>query len=283
MFGDETRTNNSPASDWTVVGRILARTEDGPVIGRLEMPTRQPASCRCRVGSARGSRRDFDHHAAFLLAAAGHDLRQPLQVITMVLDRLAPSLGGRDGQLAAIARAEAQRATDGLTDLALTSRFGPRAPRRTLVPIGSMLQKAAEGWRHHAQAKSLALKLVKSDAEVVVDPSLLMTILRNLVGNAVQHTNAGGVLIGCRRSGSTLRVDVVDTGPGIPPGDLARIFESFEPGMHSHGLGLGLALAQEAADQLGAQLSVATAVGRGTRFSVRLPLAPSSERSRRSA
>ena len=107
---------------------------------------------------------------------------------------------------------------------------------------------------------------------------LLERMLRNLVSNAIRYTPSGGrVLLGARRRGDTLRLDVLDTGPGIPPDQLRSIFEEFHQvgnpaRQRSEGHGLGLAIVKRAAGLLGHRLDVASTTGRGSRFSVTVPV-----------
>jgi signal transduction histidine kinase len=209
--------------------------------------------------------------AAYLMAAAGHDLRQPLQVIAMALDRIAPGLSDPRGrEWLQIAAGEVSRLNAGLSELALAARLAE--PDLSLVDVAEILRAAAEGWRHHAMARGLRLRVIDRPWVVKTDPRLLMTVVRNLVGNAVQHTAAGGVLVACRRRADGVRIDVVDTGPGLPEGELGALFEPYRRGKaDGEGLGLGLTLVRDAADRLGCGLSVCSRPGKGARFSVTIP------------
>ena len=107
------------------------------------------------------------------------------------------------------------------------------------------------------------------------DPALLMRILRNLIGNALRYTQAGGVIIGARRCGSAIGIDVFDTGPGISAQDRERIFDEFfqiaalaHSAQGGRGTGLGLAIVKRFATLLGHEVSVASRLGRGARFRV---------------
>ena len=209
--------------------------------------------------------------AAYLIAAAGHDLRQPLQVITMALDALAKTgLASRQLEILSAAGAEISSLSAGLTDLAVASRV--REPVRTHVPLQEVMAIAGESWRTHAAVRGLKLRIRQTDLVVRSDPRLLTTILRNLVGNAVKHTRDGGVLIGCRWRSEGVRVDIVDTGPGLPIGALADGFEPSGPSEPTfEGLGLGLAIVRDAIERVGCSLRVQTSAGRGTRFSLLIP------------
>jgi CheY-like chemotaxis protein len=126
--------------------------------------------------------------------------------------------------------------------------------------------------------KRLTLRTVPSSATVATDPELLDRILRNLLANAVSYTASGGILLGCRRSGDSVRIIVADTGPGIPEPQQHHIFEEFyqvgNPERdRSRGFGLGLAIVRRIADMLEHPISVRSATGKGSVFSVTVPLA----------
>ena len=131
--------------------------------------------------------------------------------------------------------------------------------------------------RGGGRAKGLDLRIVPSNAVLRSDAVLLERILRNLVSNAIRHTATGRVLVGCRHRGGMVRIDVLDTGPGIPADMLDAIFDEFyqigNPArLRSEGHGLGLAIVRRTAQLLGHRLEVAPAPGRGTRFSVEVPV-----------
>jgi len=128
-----------------------------------------------------------------------------------------------------------------------------------------------------ARAKGLDLRIVPSRAVLHSDVVLLERILRNLLSNAIRHTATGRVLVGCRHRGRMLRIDVLDTGPGIPADMLDAIFDEFyqigNPArLHAEGHGLGLAIVRRTARLLGHRLEVVPAPGRGTCFSVEVPV-----------
>jgi signal transduction histidine kinase len=125
-----------------------------------------------------------------------------------------------------------------------------------------------------ALQRGIDLRAISTDAHVVSNPVLLGCILRNLLTNAIRYTEPGGrVLIGCRRKGREIRIDVYDTGIGIPEDQLPRIFESFtrlspECG---EGLGIGLSIVRHALEVLGHRIEIRSVVGEGSRFSVYAP------------
>jgi signal transduction histidine kinase len=139
------------------------------------------------------------------------------------------------------------------------------------------LRRSSPGWRaSSASCRSQGLALRVSDTRLAVrsDPALLERIVRNLVANAIRYTERGGVLVGARRVGGSVAIDVVDTGIGIPEALQSRIFEEFYQVRDRHtsrahaGLGLGLAIVRRLGTLLEHRVDVASRVGRGSRFRV---------------
>jgi two-component system CheB/CheR fusion protein len=146
--------------------------------------------------------------------------------------------------------------------------------------IGELLKAIAADVEPHAGGKDVSLKIVRSSCRVRSDPRLLETIIQNLAFNAIRYTPKGGrVLIGCRRRGSNLRIEVWDTGVGIPQEQLEAIFEEFvqldnPERSRDKGLGLGLAIVSRLSSLLGHATDVRSVPGRGSVFCVTVPLAP---------
>jgi signal transduction histidine kinase len=262
----ESRAGKSDGGPTTV----LAWSADGPIFACLETPDRPPADA---ISLQRALARSdaLCKRSAYLLAAAGHDLRQPLQVISMLLDGLALGLAEpRRGAWLAIARGEISNLSADLQDLAFAARLSE--PAVTVLALTDVIRGAADSWRHHAAARGLELRIRDTDCRVRCNPRLLATILRNLIGNAVKHTTTGGVLIGVRRRPDGVRIDVIDTGPGVEQDQIARLLEPHQRGTaNAEGLGLGLAIVRDAAERLSCGLSVRSRSGRGSRFSVTIP------------
>jgi signal transduction histidine kinase len=259
---------------WQVLGAVPACSGERIIPARLEAM----GSDRSDSDNLRWALRKLEaqqRQAAYLMAAAGHDLRQPLQIIAMALEALAQSrLTQRQHEWLAVAIDEISNLSAGLTDLAIAARLSD--PERTRVPLCDVLALAAESWRRHAMARGLELRIRRTDLVVRSDPRLLTTILRNLVGNAVKHTLTGGIIVACRPRAEDVRIDVIDTGPGLPIGALADGFEPHRRGeANVEGLGMGLAIVRDAVERVGCTLSVQTTEGRGTRFSLMIPRGPS--------
>jgi len=215
------------------------------------------------------------------LAAASHDLRQPLQALVLFHHTLAAK--NRDPEaapvIASIGRSiEAQQQM--LNALLDVSRLdaGIVAVNRQAVPLGPLLHRLADEFGMQAREHGLALRLVPTGAVADTDPALLERIVRNLLANAVRYTPSGRILLGCRRAGAAVRVVVRDTGPGIPPDKLGAVFEEFcqldtPTRSRGQGLGLGLAIVDRLCRLLEHRISVISTVGRGTTFAVEVPRA----------
>ncbi len=218
------------------------------------------------------------------LAAASHDLRQPTQALGLFIATLRalarrPQLRGDEvAHIASrlqLAMEGLGRLLDGLLDV---SRLEAGAVDVTLVPmpVQAVLTQVQNAFAGPAQAKGLALRVVPSRLWVRSDAVVLARIVSNLVANAVRYTERGSVLVGCRRRGRQVELQVIDTGVGIADDQQVRIFEEFyqvgEPDRDGErGLGLGLAIVQGSAVLLGAAIAVDSVPGRGSCFSVRLP------------
>jgi len=210
-----------------------------------------------------------------LMATAGHDLRQPLQVISMILPLLETSSRVYGTPPSKLAREAVAQLAAGLDHLAFASSLTPGSdvPSITTFPIASVLHHLGSMWRYSALRKGIRLRIVDSSAHVTSDPQMLTSILGNLVGNAIKYTPRGRVLVGCRRHDDRLSIRVADSGIGIEGARLDAIFAPFhQEDPQSAGLGLGLAIVQQTADSLGHHIRVQSAVGRGSVFSVEVPL-----------
>jgi signal transduction histidine kinase/Na+/proline symporter/CheY-like chemotaxis protein len=214
------------------------------------------------------------------LTAVGHDLLQPLHAAQLFTDALAQQLDparrdapgqGALGQL----RGALDSTTDLLTGLFDMARLeaGGLVPQPREFPLADVLEPLASEFRALAAERGLAFDFVATAAWTRSDPQLLRRVLQNFLANAVRYTASGRVLFGVRRDGDALRIEVHDTGPGIPPEQQALIFEEFRrgDGVPGQGLGLGLAIADRIARLLDARLRLRSRVGRGTVFAVAVP------------
>lgn len=217
-----------------------------------------------------------------VLATVSHDLRQPLQGLAAFHELLlkeAPNPTLR--QLGAMASASLQAGQRLLDDLLTLSRLeaGVVPVDIGTFPLAPLLEQLAAELRAEAEGKGLRLTVAPTTAWVRSDPARLQPILRNLLSNAVKYTARGGVVVGVRPRGDTLRVEVWDSGQGIAKAELGTIWEEFyqigNPARDgSRGAGLGLSIVERTARLLGHPLDVRSRVGRGSVFAVTLPRVP---------
>ena len=212
--------------------------------------------------------------SATLLAMAGHDLRQPLQLITSAHDVLAVTLHG-EGQ-----REELMRAREATAQLAgmlgqlveaLQLRQRSSDDLHRPVPLRPILDELAAEFAEMARLKGVTLVVTAAHGTAFSHPVLLIGMLRNLIRNAIDYTPpGGGVWATCRRCGPELRISVRDTGIGIRASALSTIFRAFQRADDSRadGLGLGLFIVKHAAELLGHRIEVRSAEGRGACFTV---------------
>ena len=161
-------------------------------------------------------------------------------------------------------------------------------PQRSTFPISDLLRHLATEFQAIAQDQDLVLETVLSSAWVHSDSQLLRRVVQNFLSNAIRYTNSGRILLGCRRLKGYLRIEVWDTGPGIPQDKLKQVFEEFRRLQQSRdrkGLGLGLAIVDRISQVLDHPVNVRSWQGKGSVFSITVPLvapeipaAPSSPR-----
>ena len=213
------------------------------------------------------------------LAAASHDLRQPLQTMSLLHDMLAKratdpdsvrmiaKLGGSLDVMAAILN----KILD-ITQL----EAGVVKPDLSVFPISDLFNRIRDDFTLRAESKGLSCRVVNSRHMVRSDPTLLEQMIRNLVSNALKYTPSGKILLGCRWQGSTVRIEIWDTGVGIPAAQLRAVFEEFHqldnPARESsRGFGLGLSIVQRLGELLDHPVNVRSVPGKGSVFSITLP------------
>jgi signal transduction histidine kinase/CheY-like chemotaxis protein len=215
------------------------------------------------------------------LAAASHDLRQPLHALNLFVAQLGSETdhAKRDRLIARVdaAAADMNELFNALLDISKLDA-GVLTPSVTDFPVDHLFRRIETTFEAVAREKGLRLRIVPSDARVRSDAILLERILLNLVSNAVRYTTHGGVVIGSRRRGDTLRIEVSDTGIGIPDDEQDNVFAEFYQVTalkqdRPAGLGLGLAIVDRLCRLLDHPIELASRPGRGSRFSVLVPLA----------
>ncbi len=251
------------------------RYDNERLLEALEREREEVALARDRAEEANRAKSRF-------LAAASHDLRQPLHALSLYSAAL--RLRAEDGALGEVAQ-QINRAlsslsalVDSLLDISKLDAGAVR-PQPQRVGLRALIERIEAEYRPLARSRGLEFRVAPVDVEVESDPVLLGRIVRNLVDNAIKYTAQGGVTLACEVDETTVRVVVRDTGPGIPEAERERIFEEFyqigNPERdRAEGLGLGLAIVRRLAQLLGLKLKLKSEPGRGSSFSVKLARLP---------
>ena len=249
----------------TVADQAVIALENVRLFEALQASTRE-------LGEANQAKSRF-------IAAASHDLRQPLHALGLFVARL-------QGRVKAAERSRIVEQIDAsvaamnelFNDLLDMSKLdsGVLAPNISEFPIAQLLERTESTFSAAARKKGLSLRIVRNSAWVRSDFILLERILLNLVSNAVSYTARGKVVVGCRLRGRHLRIDVFDRGPGIPEDEHISIFREFyqiggPQRERQGGMGLGLAIVDRLCRLLKHEIDLASALGKGSRFSILVP------------
>ncbi len=268
--GHYLQVSEAPTLDGGTVSLVIDITERIKTETRLEL--------------ARQDSENANKAKSKFLAAASHDLRQPLHAIGMFLSALEDRRSKVDNENA---RADLKiinnisdslEALRGLLNALLDiSKLdaGVMKAEKTSVMLRPLIDRLLKQYNGRAQEKGLVLKSFCPDLAVHSDPVLLERILSNLMSNAVRYTREGGVLLGVRRRGDNVIIQVSDTGVGIPQDKVLDIFVEFQqlenPARdRRRGLGLGLAIVDRVISLLGHRLEVKSFLGKGTTFSLEI-------------
>jgi len=209
------------------------------------------------------------------VAAASHDILQPLNAARLYVTSLSERQGsGADGDLVQNIDASLEAVEEIFAALLDISRLdtGAMKPELADFRIDELLQRLEVEFAPLARAKGLDLVFMPCSLTVRSDRRLLRRLLQNLVSNAIKYTPAGSVLVGCRRRGARLRIEVYDTGIGIPYSKRRSVFKEFhrldQGARAARGVGLGLSIVERIARVLDCEVTLKSHVGRGSRFSV---------------
>ena len=253
---------------------LAMRYENVDLIAELQAQTQAAEDARTAAETANRAKSQ-------LLAAASHDLRQPLHALGLFAAALNARVREPELKPLVTSMQASVDALEGLfAQLLDLSRLeaGGLKPEHATVELQPLFERLREDFAPQAAAHGLALAFVPTTLAVVSDPVLLERILRNLVANALRYTPTGGIAVGARRSGISVRIDVVDSGIGIPHELRERVFDEFVQGgaapghaRAGRGMGLGLAIVRRLAALLDHRIELASAPGRGSRFSVVAP------------
>ncbi len=257
-----------------ITTQIRLRVENEELVAELRRQNAIAEQARIAAEEASRSKSRF-------FAAANHDLRQPLHSLGLFATALRNGSEGRAGiklvdQILQCTDS-LERLFDNLLDISRLDA-GQVAVKLHIVPLNDVLTRLRSMFTIPAQEKNLKLRLRPSALHVHTDSTLLFRVLSNLVSNALRYTQSGGIVVGCRRRGDKVLIEVWDTGIGIPAEHQERIFEEFyqlnNPERdRTRGLGLGLATVRRIAQLLDHPVQVQSRVGRGSRFSIEVPIA----------
>ena len=272
----------TPDGHWYIRRVLPYRTGetgvDGVVITFNDITSRRQAA-----DALAAAKRDADRAnlaKSRFLAAASHDLRQPLQTLVLLQGLLARTPEPEKQQQLVARLGQTLDAMSGMLDTLLDINqieAGVVSVKVADFPVNDVLAGIAAEFGDHVEAKHLALRTVGSRSVIRSDPDLLAQMIRNLVSNAIKYTSHGKVLVGCRRRGAVLRIEVWDTGIGIPESDIRSIFDEYHQvdnaaRERSRGLGLGLSIVRRLADLLGHRIEVHSRPGKGSAFAIEVPL-----------
>lgn len=216
------------------------------------------------------------------LAAASHDLRQPLQTMSLLQGLLAKSVGqGRASALVERLDATLGAMTSILNSLLDINQIeaGTVKAERVGFPLNDLFDTLRDEFVYQAQANRVSLRVVPTTRLIHTDPRLLEQMIRNLLSNALKYTLNGRVLMGCRWRGGMLSIEIWDTGIGIADSEQVAIFREYHQignaeRQRAKGLGLGLAIVQRLGRLLGHKVEVRSQLGRGSIFSIEVPALP---------
>jgi Na+/proline symporter/signal transduction histidine kinase len=244
---------------------------------RVQERTEELTRLNAALARAKGEADAANISKTKFLAAASHDILQPLNAARLYVTSLIER-GGREDRLVENIDASLEGVEEIFGALLDMSRLdaGAMRPEFMSFRIDELMRQIELEFAPMAASKGLLLDYVSCSAVVRSDRRLLRRLIQNLVSNAIKYTPAGRVLIGCRRRGRELRIDVYDTGLGIPQARQRDIFQEFQRlddgAKIARGLGLGLSIVERVARVIGSRIDVRSAVGSGSQFSVTVPL-----------
>jgi signal transduction histidine kinase len=274
----------------TLIFSLIGVTVASVLLGGLVL--RREADVLKRVGedlsranaqalAAKQRAEEADAAKTRFLAMASHDMRQPLHAITLYLaslKRRAETPKTREVLVNMERAAESlTRMFSGLLDMARIEA-GVLKPQMTDVALAEIFNSLDSELSNDAEREWVQLRIMPTSLRIMTDPELMLSVLRNLLTNAIKYAPGGRILLGVRRVGGRARIEVHDEGPGIPEEKLVLMFGEFVRLERSNaaakeGLGLGLSIASRLASLLGGDLQVSSQVGKGTRFWISAELA----------
>ena len=246
---------------------IEIKFENERLVGQLRAQTQRALQAQEAAEQANQDKSRF-------LAAASHDLRQPLHAMGLFLETLRRSpLNGHQTLVLGHARTASRAAAEMLTTLLDYSRLeaGVVKAHRAPFSVQALLSGLEQEFGVQADAAALVYRTRETSAAALADRALVDLVMRNLISNALRYTQHGGVLIACRQRRMRLALEVWDTGMGIPKEHITEIFREFHQLGNPErdrrkGLGLGLAIVKRLVAEMGTQVEVFSSVGQGSMF-----------------
>ncbi|MEP6343604.1 MAG: PAS-domain containing protein [Maricaulaceae bacterium] len=242
---------------------------------RVETRTKKLEELTVELDRAREEAVGANASKTRFLAAASHDLLQPLNAARLFLGAVdveaetANILNKADHAIQS-----ADQLLKGLLDISRLDHTNVKA-QITDIPLGPLFEDLVEEAEPMATKANLTIRFVPTRLSVHADPDFLTSILRNFLSNARRYTKSGGIVLGARRVGEAVRVEVWDTGPGINTDEQGMIFEEFQrfedvDNLGIRGAGLGLSVAKRMSNLMGSQIGLKSIEGKGSVFSVKL-------------
>jgi two-component system, sensor histidine kinase len=250
--------------------RVRAKTDElKQTLRRLEHSNRELSVAKEAAETANASKTRF-------IAAASHDVLQPLNAARLSVSALTELQQTAKG--ATLVR-QVERSLDTMEELLRTlldiSRLdaGEMQPHLTGFALADVFESLESDFRPLAEKAGLRFTIRSTDAYVISDRTMLRRVLQNILSNALRYTVTGGVLIGARKRGDTIRIDIVDSGIGIAPDQYDLVYDEFHRGpdaaaVYGEGLGLGLSIVRRMSDALKHKLESTSILGKGTAFRV---------------
>jgi len=251
---------------------------------RVRERTKELTRLNTELERAKAEADDANVSKTRFVAAASHDILQPLNAarlyVTSLIERQRQTDNeAEDANLVQNIDASLEAVEEIFAALLDISRLdtGAMKPEMTDFRVDELLQRLDVEFAPLARAKGLTLRFMPCALTVRSDRRLLRRLLQNFVSNAIKYTPSGSVLVGCRRRGGKLRIDVYDTGIGIPHAKRRAVFKEFhrldQGARVARGVGLGLSIVERIARVLDCEVALKSVVGRGSRFSVEVPRA----------
>lgn len=272
------RLEDSRSSAWSMFQAAVALEQEVDARTRqLERALADLSERNRELAVARAAAEEANRSKTRFLRAASHDLLQPLSAARLFLTALSDTdLDPFQTELAGRLAGAFESVEELMHAVLDISRLDSQRIEfhRKPINLGELLRRLAIEYAPMAEQKGLALTFVPTSTVVDSDPVFLRRIIQNLVSNAIKYTETGRVLVGVRRAGHHLWLEVHDTGIGIPSSDRSRIFDEFQRvGAESAipGMGLGLSIVRRACSKLGHPIAVESQPGRGTVFRISLP------------